>query len=168
MYEAGADLETGVVVPVPEAAPLVASHRLRLDPSAAQGMPEHITLLYPFVPADDAVIQALRGVFRDVRAFDFVLTGPAWFSQAILYLAPEPPAPFRALTRALVERFGVPPYRGAFEEIVPHLTVAMEEGEAGLAAELAHGLPIAARATEALLLVRSGGGWVTAARYPFG
>src|ERR1700730_15304747 len=74
IYEPAGDLETGVMVPVPEAAPLIARHRLLLDPSAADGMPEHITLLYPFVPVEDCVVEALHDMFREVPAFDFALT----------------------------------------------------------------------------------------------
>lgn len=41
-------LESALVVLVPEAEALVKSFRDRHDPSAAAGVPAHITLLYPF------------------------------------------------------------------------------------------------------------------------
>lgn len=39
-----------VVVPVPAAEQLVSTWREQFDRSAAQGMPAHITALYPFLP----------------------------------------------------------------------------------------------------------------------
>ena len=53
-------LESALVALVPEAECLVKTFRDRYDPSAALGVPAHITLLYPFKPADqiDAVVLA--------------------------------------------------------------------------------------------------------------
>ena len=43
----------------------------------------------------------------------------------MVYLAPEPAAPFVALTEAVGAEFpGFPPYGGAFDEVVPHLTIS--------------------------------------------
>src|SRR5690349_14076309 len=59
-------------------------------------------------------VAALRSTLRQVRRLP-----------AVAYLAPEPAAPFVALTRNLVRSFpDYPPFRGEFESIVPHLTVA--------------------------------------------
>ena len=41
--------ESALVILVPEAEPLVRPFRHRFDPSAALGVPAHITLLYPFI-----------------------------------------------------------------------------------------------------------------------
>ena len=40
-------LESAVVIPVPEAEPLVGELRLEHDPAAAAGVPAHVTLLSP-------------------------------------------------------------------------------------------------------------------------
>ena len=45
-------IESALVVVVPEAEQLVGPFREKYDPSAAAGMPPHITLLYPFKPPD--------------------------------------------------------------------------------------------------------------------
>ena len=49
----------------------------------------------------------------------------SWFAEDVVWLAPEPSAPFRALTAAVTAAFpGHPPYGGAYgDEPVPHLTV---------------------------------------------
>jgi hypothetical protein len=42
---------SAVLVPVPEAERVVSRYRARLDGAAALGVPAHVTVLYPFVPA---------------------------------------------------------------------------------------------------------------------
>src|SRR5262249_15120625 len=81
----------------------------------------------------------------------------------VLYLAPEPAPGLRALTEAMVARWPeAPPYGGAHDEIVPHLTVAMGHDEPTLAAiegTLHHGLPLTARLGEAWLVSFDGARW---------
>ncbi|HEX3455421.1 MAG TPA: 2'-5' RNA ligase family protein [Gaiellaceae bacterium] len=49
------------------------------------------------------------------------------FDEGTVYLAPVPAEPFSALTEAVVGRFPEhPPYGGAFEYAVPHLTVGRD------------------------------------------
>jgi len=154
--------ESGLVVPVHEATPAVAQWRARLDPAAAHGVPAHVTVLYPFVTPeslDDAHVGRLTALFDDVAAFDFVLRRIGWFADTVVYLAPEPAAPFVALTERVMQEFpGHAPYAGAFDEITPHLTI----GDRGSAAELqvaadavAPALPIRARASEVWLMMGS-------------
>ena len=47
---AGPYWETALLVPVPAAEPSVGKHRARLDEAARDGVPAHITVLYPFLP----------------------------------------------------------------------------------------------------------------------
>jgi hypothetical protein len=113
-------------------------------------VPAHVTLLYPFVPADalrEADLDALRGLFATAEPFDVELRElRRW--PGIAYLAPEPAAPFVALTESLAARWPEhPPYAGIVDEIVPHLTAA--EGDE---ADIRHYLPLAFRVTEATLL----------------
>jgi hypothetical protein len=42
--------ESTILVPVPEAEPVVGQLRARLDRAASRGIPAHVTVLYPFVP----------------------------------------------------------------------------------------------------------------------
>ena len=68
--------ESALVVLVPEAESLVQAFRDRYDPSAAAGVPAHITLLYPFRPPgeiDRAMLDDLRGWFQGFASFRFSL-----------------------------------------------------------------------------------------------
>lgn len=120
-------LESALVVLVPAAEDVVAPFRRRHDPSAALGVPAHVTTLYPFRPPDaltDADFARLRDLFLSVPAFTAVFARTARFP-GVLYLAPEPAAPFRQLTELVLAHFpGLRPYGGAHAEIIPHLTIA--------------------------------------------
>jgi 2'-5' RNA ligase len=148
---------SAVIVPVPEAAPAFAAWELPPGGlGTAPGMPPHVTLLYPFIPparldADD--VATLRRIVGAAPAFSFALRGVGRFEQ-VLYLAPEPAAPFVALTRALVQRWPEhPPYEGAYEDIVPHLTVVQGREPEGLVRLIEETLPRVAFASEAWLMV---------------
>ena len=70
-------LESSLAVLVPEAELLVSSFRGRYDPSAAAGMPAHITLLYPFKPPGElgeAEIGTLNQCLSGFQRFNFSLT----------------------------------------------------------------------------------------------
>jgi 2'-5' RNA ligase len=155
--------ETAILVPIPEAAALVDPHRLRLTRAGADGIPPHITLLYPFTDSSlltNARRREAARIVGSVREFDVSLASSRLFDvdPPILYLAPEPAAPFASLTRALVAAFPEhQPYDGRYPELVPHLTVAIADAEllAPIEPELDKGLPIEARVTEAWLMQRS-------------
>jgi len=69
--------ESGLVLMVPEAEPIVRELRYRSDPAAAAGIGAHITVLYPFVPLaslDGGVEQAVTLVAAGLSAFDLELT----------------------------------------------------------------------------------------------
>jgi len=73
---------SALVILVPEADPLVAAYRERYDPSAAQGMPAHITLLYPFLPPaaiGDDVLTELQALFAAFPAFPYTLSAVRTF-----------------------------------------------------------------------------------------
>jgi len=146
------------VIEVPEAAPFVDDWRRRYTEDAPLGVPAHVTLLTPFVPAeriDEDVEERLAVIVGREEPFDFVLSRTARFDEPLLYLPPEPAEPFVRLTEAIVAEWPEhPPYEGIHETVVPHLTVAQAEevvlDEIGQTLE-PH-LPIDARATEASLL----------------
>ena len=152
---------TALVVPVPAADTVVDEFRRDLDGAAAWGVPAHVTVLFPFVaPAavDEALVRGLTAALGTVPAFDCRLVAPRWFGDDVLWLDPEPAAPFVRLTRAVWEAFPAhPPYGGAHGEVVPHLTIG-ERRLADLAA-LQHAervlrprLPVAARVDHVLLI----------------
>ncbi|WP_410590197.1 2'-5' RNA ligase family protein [Amycolatopsis sp. lyj-23] len=143
--------ETAVIVPVPAAEPVVGRHRRELDRSAVWGVPAHVTVVYPFLPPDritPAVVADLGDVLTG--AFECVFPRVAWFGREVVWLAPEPAGPFRALTRRVWRKFPeCPPYGGAHPEIVPHLTIgstrrADEAALSRAAADVTAELPIRA------------------------
>ncbi len=163
---------TVIIVPVPQAQPAADPWRRRYTEDGAAGMPPHITLLSPFVEEtllDAEQIRAIGGVVGAIRPFGFVLRSFAEFpasdaSARVLYLSPEPVDPFVELTKALVRAFpSYPPFGGAFETIIPHLTITTSR-EAPLQEvrdRVAPALPIQARATEARVMRYGVDGWRT-------
>ena len=150
-------LESGIILPVPQADPIVGEIRRRHDPQEPLGVPAHITLLYPFAhPSQVAqTLPALNQAFSRVPAFDFSLVEVRRFTAAA-YLHPEPPELFVRLTEMLVRQWPeFPPYGGSFPTVIPHLTVADRATSDTLdtiTAALATRLPIPCRATEAWLI----------------
>jgi hypothetical protein len=150
-------LESGIILPVPEAEPIVGQLRTLYDPQAPFGVPAHITLLYPFAhPSNVAgTIDALRQLFSRVPAFEFSLVETRRFP-GVGYLHPEPSATFVGLTEMLVRQWPeFPPYGGAFSPVIPHLTVAdrvTPDALDAVDAAVSAYLPIVCRATEAWLM----------------
>jgi 2'-5' RNA ligase superfamily protein len=153
--------ETAVLVLVPEAEDAVAEHRRHLDMAASWGVPAHLSVVCPFVPpadVDDHVLARLAAAVGTVPAFNCVFSRTEWFGADVLWLAPDPDAPFQELISAVVAAFPAHlPYGGAYPDPVPHLTIG--ELRLGNAAELAAAertvrlhLPIRARVDRAVLL----------------
>jgi 2'-5' RNA ligase len=103
--------------------------RDRMDPSAAAGVPAHITLLYPFAPLDaldDGVKAQVSRIVSGERSFPFTL-GRVQRWPEVVCLLPEPSQPFSRLIGALADAFpDYQPYGGAIvlADVVPHVTVA--------------------------------------------
>jgi hypothetical protein len=80
--------ESAVVVPVPAVEPAVSRWRARFDDSAAQGMPAHVTAVYPFLSEDrlTASVRAeLLELCADLPVLDVVFARLARFPR-VLYL----------------------------------------------------------------------------------
>ncbi len=88
----------------------------------------------------------------------------------VAWLAPEPSEPFKALIDLVAARFpDYPPYEGAHDVVIPHLTVA--EGGVELQdrveAAVSEHLPIRARAGDVAFLFEDDEGlWHEAHRFP--
>jgi hypothetical protein len=138
--------EHALAVPFPDVAPPI------------EGLPAHVTLLIPCPPLVDEIREALS----PFSAFDVVFAELRSFPDS-LYLAPEPAERFIAIVEALAERFpDWPPYGGAYDTIVPHLTIES-------AAQVVAPLPVHVRAREAILLEHlDGERWEPVASFPFG
>lgn len=139
-----------------------------------------MTVLIPFLDAgadgrpgsvDERVREELRELVGGHPAFEVTFSALRRFPD-VLYLAPEPAEPLRALTRALVARWpDTQPYGGQFTEIVPHLTVAHTEDPevfAAAEADLAPRLPLATEATAVSLYVSDGTRWHRRTSFPLG
>jgi hypothetical protein len=98
-------------------------------------LPPHVTVLVP-CPGDPA---AVAEVLRPFDPFQVSFPRLERFPE-ILWLAPEPAAPFARMTEAMVDRFpDYPPYGGVHDRVVPHLTVAeaqLDEAEARIESRL--------------------------------
>lgn len=152
--------ETALVVPVPAVSSLI-GRVLPPRRATVAGLPPHITLLYPFVPAatiDDSVESTLAEVAARFPPFVFQLSRVARFP-GVLYLDPDPAASFVTLIEALLARWpNHPPYGGRYEAVVPHVTVLSGREPPGLAASLQEALPVECRAERVQLLVQGDGG----------
>lgn len=170
-FQAG---QTGLIVEVPEAEPAVRAWRERLDPSAHDGVPAHVTVLFPFLDEsrlDADVIAALTGIMAGHRAFDLSFRRCGQLPE-VLYLVPEPAAPLRELTEAVAARWPeAPPYGGRFTEIIPHLTIAQGQESATadeIEARILGRLPIATRVSSVVLMAHDGTAWRERAVFPLG
>ena len=170
MHDRG--MESAILLAVPEAEHLVGALRLEGDASAAQGVPAHVTLLYPFVPDPDVgVVEELRFFFEHVDNFPLTFSSVGQWPE-VVYLALDEAPEVHGLIAALARRWPQhPPYGGIFalEDVVPHLTV-VDTPDAALreraAAEVARGLPVRSMAREASLWVQGDQGWREVASFP--
>jgi 2'-5' RNA ligase len=161
------------LVHVPEAEPVVGQWRLTHTYDAPLGIPPHVTLLVPWVPADeltDEVEERLARVLGEAEPFDVTFARTARFPE-VLYLKPQPSEPFAALTDAIVAEWPEhPPYEGEHETVIPHLTVAESEDERlveRIRADVEPQLPIKLRVREAQLYVEDAEGrWHERRRFP--
>jgi 2'-5' RNA ligase len=169
--------QTTLLVPVPEAEPLLGPHLAAWEPPRTSGIPAHVSVLYPFVSADEVdsrLLERLARLLSGHRPFDVVFVRTGRFpGESLVYLVPVPAAPFVSLTRAVWDAFPeCPPYGGANDPIVPHLT-AFRSPDAALLdrveAELRAALPISSRAGEVWLMAEHAHGrWRERARLALG
>jgi 2'-5' RNA ligase superfamily len=159
--------QAAVILPVPDAEPVVSRWRRRRDPSAALGVPAHITVIYPWLPLAEitpADRAALLALFAARPALEIGFESCGRFPGA-LYLVPSPEDGLLGLVAAMVDRWpSTPPYGGAIAlaDLVPHLTIAQSEDPAHLdRAErgVREHLPIRTVLHEGLLMSFDGGRW---------
>jgi 2'-5' RNA ligase len=158
-----ADRRTALVVVAAEAHPVVDDRRLRYQREAVErGLPPHLTILFPFVPAtevDDALLVELQELYAPFRPFAYELASVESFPDAA-WLAPVPAGPFHDLIDATLAAFPArPPYGDPAHVVVPHCTVGTDDDPERVEAmvrELRVGLgptlPIRCRAGEVVLL----------------
>jgi 2'-5' RNA ligase len=139
---------------------------------AGDGLPAHVTLLYPFlgpsaIGAD--VLAAIRRVTGGADAFPYSLVGRGTWP-GTLYATVEPERPFRSLYEALAAAFPDHPIYGGRFPFTPHVTIA--DGSAGGDDDIAGDpawadLPVRLVARGADLLVRGADRWSVRHHLPF-
>jgi 2'-5' RNA ligase len=134
--------------------------RRQWDWAAGVGVPAHVTIVFPFLPAarlTPDVRRSLAAIAAAHEPFDVRFARVGRFP-GVVYLAPEPSVPFSRLTEAVVARFPeYPPYEGAFDVVIPHLTL-VESAEApldGIAEAAEQHLPFARRVSSLEVLVEA-------------
>lgn len=174
----GAPRQSAVIVPIP-LPPALEGVRAAAVLVAGLGVPAHVTLLVPWleplaIGAGD--VATLRGIVAGEPVFDVELASvrsfPADADQpGTVYLPPEPAEPFVRLTRAISATYpDHPPYGGAFDTIVPHLTIADDTAWlADVERIAATALPARRLVSEAWLIVEGDDGrWTRRARLALG
>jgi len=147
---------------------------------ARLGVPAHVTILSPFVPAaalDRRVSATVSELVARTKAFDVAFNHarrwpPSDIGPGVVWLEPEPAEPFVALTRAIWSEFpDYPPYGREDDEIEAHLTIAIDDPSHFDAAEAAAAefLPFRRHVnTVALLIEGPDGRYRTRRRYSLG
>jgi 2'-5' RNA ligase len=106
--------------------------RMRQVADAANGLPAHITVLFPFAEPgsiDDAVLRLIGDVVARHARWTMRLVGRRRWP-GVVFAAVEPEAPAIALQADLAAAFpSLPIYGATVEAFVPHVTVA-EGGDA--------------------------------------
>jgi 2'-5' RNA ligase len=169
---------SALVVVASEAEPVVGPCRERHHRvSVERGIPPHLTILFPFLSANDLGGEALgklQRAFAPVSPFGYELTRVESFPDAV-WLAPEPAERFLDLIGKARDAYpGLTPYGDPSLEPVPHCTIAAVDHSARvdellrqLRAELEPRLPIRCRATKlALLAEQPDETWRTHATFP--
>jgi hypothetical protein len=153
---------TALIAEVREAEAAVGALRLAHDSSAVLGVPAHVTILFPFADAAQVDEPAIAQLVASFPAFDFELDRVERFENGLVWLHPEPSAPFAELTAAVWRRWpAYPPYEGAHEVVIPHLTVSEDAIEVDIP------LPIKASARAVTLIEQAADGrWAVRRVFP--
>ena len=159
---------------VPFALPLaLARVRRRWDYAALTGVGPHVTILFPFLPCAELGTREraeLAAMARTVPAFDVRFEEVRRF-QDLVWVQPEPADPFARLTATIVARWpSHPPYEGAFDIVIPHLTVVESDGAdlEAIEALARRSTPFTLPAQRMELWCQDGAGrWRTRWRLPF-
>jgi hypothetical protein len=167
-----AGVTTGLVLPVPAAEDLLAAVGRRHPEAARDGVPAHVTVLFPFLrpeKIDGAVLRTLRELFEQHPPL------PVRFTECrrraeFVHLHPEPADGLRRLLdHARREWPDVIPYEGAYGEVEPHLTVSIRTSEdtaERIHAESGRELPIEAELREGWLISSREQRWTVVERFP--
>ncbi len=133
----------------PDAEPLVAKWRAEHDAAARDGIPAHVTVRTPFLPADqwsDPRFAALKELLPVELTLARLENRPG-----ALVIVAEPDQELRELTAAIGSVWpALPPHKGNRPDLAYHLTVVRTENEelrSAAADEISPQLPLRVRGT---------------------
>ena len=154
--------------------PELARVRRRWDYAALTGVGPHVTILFPFLPCAELGPREraeLAAMARTVPAFDVRFEAVRRFPD-LVWVQPDPAKPFARLTAAVVARWpSHPPYEGAFDVVIPHMTlVESDVADLGAIEALARRSTPFTRPAQRMELwcQDEAGRWRTRWRMPFG
>ena len=164
---------TTLVVPVPEAEPLVGATRTLLDPDARRGLGAHITLLSPWPGSLDfrrRDLQRLQNIIGKAEQFEAKLVAIGRFRHT-LWLAVEPTEPLINLAEIIFEEWPEVFPRSGVLRGPPHLTIANQvrpELLEGLACSISFQLPLPFRVMRVDIMERArrNGQWSVHSKLP--
>jgi hypothetical protein len=142
-------------------AELAQAHRELYPERIPEQIPLSLTLLYPWVPAEEvgeADLVKVRTFFAGRPVLEFDLTSLAEFPGAVVYAVPEPDDELRATMRGLWSLYPeYPPYREPGGDPPPHCTLGRLEGDHAItfeqvAARVEPLLPVSCVVEEATLM----------------
>ena len=165
--------QTGLVIPVPAADALLAAVGARYPGTVREGVPAHLSLLYPFVAAaelDDRTISTVSDLLAGQAPMP-VQFAECYRHDGFVALRPDTIDGLKELmSKTYLQWPDVVPYEGAYQDVEPHLTVAMhcsDETAVRIEQEVTAQLPISAELREAWLVVFEGK-WALRGRFGFG
>ena len=165
--------DTALVFLVPEVERAIRSWRSAHDPSAAEGMPAHITVLYPFIAEGDlreATLNELKAVCDKWQPIEVEFAEFGHFP-GVLWLNPNSVQCLELITRVRDTFPQCLPYGRSDLKVIPHLTItdgASEQIVAQAQADIAPHLPPKAMISVIALMAFDGNGWVCQHEFELG
>jgi 2'-5' RNA ligase len=155
---------------------------MKYTESGAEGMPAHITILFPMFSHEQWNEDSLNLLIESVapfKPFTFNLTGLNRFQDNnVLFLQPDPVDDIINLTHSVMNAFPhLPPYNGdiPIDDIKPHVTIAITETteeldtiEKQFTREISPHLPIEVNAKELWFVVKEKEQWLCHSRMGIG
>lgn len=110
----------------------------------------HITILAPFLDDPWTARPRLRELLAEVPPFDVTLRSLGRFPDSgLVYVAPEPPDPWRRLTDLVTREWpDHRPYGGRFGSVTPHLSIDHADSVDRIAPIVEHLLPVTTHVDE--------------------
>ena len=165
--------DSALVILVPEADAIVGRWRERHDPSAEEGMPAHITVLYPFLPDRElgpVEIDTISDFSRSHYAFRTVFSRMGHFP-TVLWVDPGSPECTHLLAQARHCWPQCLPYGRTNIPVIPHLTVtdgADADTEAAAEQDVMARLPLTFDVEALSLMIFDGSRWRERERFSLG